>query len=70
MKRSLKECIPAYVPMMQKKGVCEAFIEDIKEGDIFWCISLEDGGCIDVKRQEDAEIIYRLVRIEKLLKRL
>ena len=67
-RKDLKLSVGDYTPLVQKKGINEAFIDDIKEGDIFWCVKLEDHVCIDVKQQEDAEILSRLVRIENILK--
>lgn len=55
-----------YEPHVQKKGEDESFIKT-KEGDVYWMIRTEDG-YIDVKTQTEAEIISRLVRIERLLK--
>lgn len=66
MKEKLK--IGSYEPVKVKKGYNETVLP-LKEGDIFWLIRTEDGG-FDTLRQEDAEIISRLIRVEQLLKRL
>lgn len=39
----------------------------IKEGEIFYTVKLEEFGYLDVLTQTEAEIISRLVRIEKKL---
>ena len=58
-----------YEPHTVRKGINETTLP-LKEGDIFWMIKIDKGGYFDVEKQEDAEIISRLVRIETNLKKL
>jgi len=57
-----------YMPQTQKRGECEAFIDGMKDGETFWTIQLSKQAKFDVKRQEDAEIISRLVKIQQKLR--
>lgn len=58
-----------YISCIHKKGIEEyAGMDKIKEGELFWTIKQEKG-YMDVKRQEDAEIIGRLIIIERLLRK-
>ena len=76
--KEFKTEVGHYEPVIIKKGVNETFLQDytnnsrkpLKEGDIFWMVNLGDGGSFDVKDQEFAEIISRLVRIENKLNRV
>ena len=52
--------IGEYEPVKVEKGVNETTLP-LKEGEIFWMVNCET--------QTEAEIISRLIRIEKLLKR-
>ncbi len=58
-----------YEPVKVQKGFNETTLL-LKEGEIFWTIRLNNEGLFDVEKQEDAEIISRLVRIENLLKKV
>ena len=60
--------IGEYETCLHEPGENEAFIDGIKEGEVFYTIRLDKDGCFDVKTQAEAEIISRLVRIENLLK--
>ena len=53
-----------YGPVKVEKGVNETILP-LKEGMIFWTVELGNRSSFDVERQEDAEILSRLVRIEK-----
>ena len=59
-----------------KKGYNETAIDCLsvkgiwKNGDVFYQIRTDEEGWMDVALQEDAEIISRLIRIERLLKRV
>lgn len=68
MKTNKISMVGFYEPMKVKKGVNETTLP-LKEGQIFWLIKTEYGG-FDTERQEDAEIISRLVRIEQMLKKI
>jgi hypothetical protein len=58
-----------YTSCIQKKGFEEFCGEDkIDEGSVYWTVKCEDG-YMDVRRQEDAEILGRLIRIERLLRK-
>jgi len=59
-----------YEPRIVKKGYDEAFIKELKEGDVFYAVKLDKYTTLDVKTQTDAVIISTLVRIEKRLKKL
>ena len=50
-----------------EKGVNETSL-NLKEGEVFWTVCLDKGHYFDVKTQEYAEILSRLVRIENKLK--
>lgn len=65
----IKKRIGHYEPFKQEKNVNEAFIDGIKEGEIFWTIYFGEGSSFDTKSQAEAEIIGRLARIENMLKR-
>lgn len=73
----IKTKVGNYLPVKIKKGVNETFLQDytnnnkkpLKEGDIFWMVNLGNGASFDCERQEDAEIISRLVKIENKLDR-
>lgn len=71
MRKIKKKKLPIgrYGSFIQKKGKCEACLDNIKDGEAFFTIQLEDNTALDVKSQADAEIISRLVRIEQLLRR-
>ena len=58
-----------YEPFTHKKKLHEAFIEGIKEHEIFWTIYTEDGG-YDTKSQDNAIIISKLIKIEKMLEEM
>ncbi len=58
--------IGQYEPVKVQKGYNETFLP-LKEGKIFWTIKVDNEGLFDVEDQEIAEIISRLVRIEKKL---
>jgi hypothetical protein len=65
----LKCPIGSYCPEIYEKGKNEACIHKIMtNGDIFWTVNLGKGAYYDTLSQDNAEIIARLVRIEKLLK--
>ena len=67
MKENLK--VGDYEVNAFEKGKCETALEgNWFKGCIFYTIRLEDG-YLDTSRQEIAEIISRLVRIECLLKK-
>ena len=76
--KEFKTEVGHYEPVIIKKGVNETFLQDytnnsrkpLKEGDIFWMVNLGDGASFDVERQEDAEILSRLINIDKKLNRL
>lgn len=53
-----------------KKGENEANLKGLKNGDIFFMISLGKGVYHDTASQESAEIISRLVRIENKLTKI
>lgn len=57
------------MPRVQKKGF-EEFTEKgaIKEGDTYWEVQLDRDGQYNVKTQFEAEVMSRLVRIERILK--
>ena len=61
--------IGQYEPVKMEIGINETTL-DLKEGEIFWTIKLNNEELFDVENQEDAEIISRLVRIESMLKNL
>lgn len=65
----MKPKVGSYFPVKVEKGINETTLP-LKEGDIFWEVNLGDGGFFDTEHQEDAEIISRLVRIEKLLRKI
>ena len=50
-------------------GVGEETILDIRDGETYWVVQLEQGVQMDVEGQTDAEILARLVRVEALLKK-
>lgn len=56
-----------YEPQIEEKGVNEAFIEGIREGQVYWTVKLEDG-CFDTLYQSDAIIISLLSQINNKLK--
>jgi hypothetical protein len=57
-----------YEPRVVKKGVEETTL-DIKEGEVYWVVQVDEEGQMDVKEQIDAEILSRLIKIEAVLKR-
>ena len=59
-----------YEPLIQEKDVNEAFIDDIKEGEVFWTVKIDKEGTFDTPSQELAFIMSKLVKIEKMLKRV
>lgn len=59
-----------YESYIQKKGINEAFIENINEGEVFYTVQLDENGGFDTKSQAEAEILSRLVRIENMLKKV
>jgi len=65
----MKKQIGFYEPFTQEKGKNEAFIEGIKEGDLFWTVYLGEGCSYDTVSQFQAEVIGRLARIEDKLKK-
>ena len=67
--KKFKVKVGGYIPVKVEKGVNETTLP-LKQGEIFWEINLGDGGSFDVERQEDAEIISRLIRLEKKLNKL
>jgi hypothetical protein len=58
-----------YAVFSKEKGK-ETFLDNLKDGDIYFCIRLSKTDWFDTRLQGDAEIISRLVRIENMLKRL
>ena len=58
-----------YESVAQKKGYDEAFIDEIKEGQVYWRVQIDKYGQMDLRTQFEAEVISRLVKIEKLLRR-
>lgn len=58
-----------YEPVTQKKGINEAFVKGIKEGEVYWRIQIDKHGQMDVKTQTEAETISRLIRKERQLAR-
>jgi len=64
-----------YEPRICKKGEEETDlmndeVNPIKEGDVFWVVMMERNCMFDVKEQKDAEIISRLIKIEKMIRSL
>jgi hypothetical protein len=57
-----------YYPVIKLKGKQDTDLEGVNEGDVFWEVVCENKSILDVKTQTEAEIVSRLVRIEKLLK--
>lgn len=68
--KKIRELIPVgeCAPFSEEKGVHEAFIPGLKDGDVFWTVNIGDGALVDVLRQEDALMLSSLVRIERLLR--
>lgn len=66
---SILNKVGEYYPVIKKKGYQDTDLEGVNEGDEFWEVVCENKGILDVKTQTEAEIVSRLVRIEKLLKR-
>ena len=62
-----KFSVGEYKCFVQKKGKCEACLENMKEGEVFWTVKISKNGYYDTKNQDMAEIISRLVRIEEKL---
>ena len=62
----IKPKIGHYTPVKVKHGVNETTLP-IKEGGIFWMVNMGEGASFDVERQEDAEIISRLILLDKKL---
>lgn len=58
-----------YEPRIQQKGVEEAAIEGMKNGDIYWTVRVGRDDWYDTKSQDNAEIIAALARIEQKLKK-
>lgn len=56
-----------YEAIVQEKGKNEAFIDGIKEGECFYTVGLGEGVGYDTKSQFEAEVLSRLVKIEKRL---
>jgi len=65
--KEIKKEIGFYEPKEVQKGVEETVIP-LKEGDIFWEVTVSPGHFFDCKNQTEAEIISRLARIENILK--
>ena len=59
-----------YEPRIQEKGLNEAFIDAIKEGEPYWTIRLDEFGNYDTETQDTAIIISKLVKIENMLEKL
>ena len=59
-----------YVPEVQKKGVNEAFIEGIKEGQVYWTVKLDNDGLLDVRTQSEAITISRIIRLEQRMEKM
>jgi len=73
MKQNVKQpakfpAVGDYLPMVVKKGETEFAGEPLKNGTVFWTVCTETGGYMDVKTQSEADIIARLVRLERLLR--
>ncbi len=64
-----KEKIGSYKPFKQRKNADEAFIKDIKDGELFWTVKIAEGHYYDTKSQDVAEILSGLVRIENMLRK-
>lgn len=60
-----------YEPSTQEKGVNEFAGSEviIPDGSVFWTVQTNKDRQFDVLRQEDAEILSRLVIIEQLLRK-
>lgn len=56
-----------YEPIKVEKRINETTLP-LKEGEVFWTIKLDNERLFDVKTQEEAEIISRLVIIDNNLK--
>lgn len=56
-----------YEPRIQEKGVNEACIDGIKEGQVYWTIQLDKGIQMDVKTQFEAEVMVKLINLEMYL---
>ena len=70
-KRSREDLkIGGYESVVQKKGINEAFIDGVKEGQVYWRVRIDRDGQMDLKTQFEAEVISRLVRVERLLDKL
>jgi hypothetical protein len=59
--------IGEYETVTQKKGKEEAFLDGIREGQVFWRVRISEEDWFDCKTQIEAEILSRLVRIETRL---
>lgn len=56
-----------YEPNVQERGKNEAFIEGIKEKEVFYTVGLGEGAGYDTKSHFEAMVLSRLVKIEKEL---
>ena len=65
----MKKIMGDIQPSIHEKGKNEAFIDGIKEGETFWTVYLGQGSSFDIKTQFEAEVISRLIKIERLLRR-
>ena len=64
--RRIRNTPGQYVPIKVEKGVNETAL-DLEEGDIYWEVCLEPGAHFDVETQFEAEVMVRLVRMQKIL---
>ena len=58
-----------YIPVKVEKGVNETTLS-LKEGEIFWMVDMGEGASFDVEDQEDAEIISRLILLDKKIDKI
>jgi len=62
--------VGSYYPREQEKGENEALIEGLKEGDTYWTVRLSKYGWYDCRTQYNAEVLSRMVLIDRRLNRM
>lgn len=62
--------IGEYEARIQQKGFNEAFIEDMKEGDVYYVVQVDEYSKIDVATHVEALILSRLIMLEQRIKKI